>query len=98
MYCRGDKMNKVKFCLYLSIIMIVTIISLTVLNTGTTIHNKVENMTATMNNEIDAYDTEYVYIENMPSTAEEVVLEEGINGLDYTYPEIVYGDNDSWLN
>ena len=47
-------------------------------------------MNATITNEIDPYGTDYVYIENMPSTAEPVVLEEGINGLDYTYDGLNY--------
>lgn len=83
-------MNKVKFSLVLSVLMIVTIISFTILNTGTTLHNKTSNMTATITNEVDPYDTEYVYIENMPSTATPVVLEEGTNGLDYTYDGLNY--------
>ena len=77
--------KKVKFSLVLSIIMVVFIITVTILNTGTTIHNKISDMTATIINEVEPYGTDYVYIENMPSTAQPVVLEEGINGLDYTY-------------
>ena len=82
--------SKVKFCLFLSIIMIVGIITHTILNTGTTLYNNIEDMTATITNEVDPYDTEYVYIENMPSNAEPVVLVEGVNGLDYTYDGLNY--------
>ena len=82
--------NKIKFSFILSIIMIVSIIAITILNTGTTLYNKTSTMTATITNEVDPYETEYVYIENMPSTASPVVLEEGINGLDYTYDGLNY--------
>ena len=47
-------------------------------------------MTATMINEIEPYGTDYVYIENIPSTAEPIVLSEGINGLEYTYDGLNY--------
>ena len=82
--------NKVKYSFILSIIMIVSIISLTILNTGTTLYNKMGDMTATITNEVDPYDTDYVYLKNVPSTAEKVVLEEGVNGLDYTYDGLNY--------
>ena len=81
---------KVKFSLVLSIVAIILIISVTILNTGTTIYNPTGDMTATMINEIEPYGTDYVYIENIPSTAEPVVLSEGINGLDYTYDGLNY--------
>lgn len=81
---------KVKFSLALSIIAIITIITFTILNTGTTIYNPTGSMTATMINEIEPYGTDYVYIENIPSTAEPIVLSKGINGLDYTYDGLNY--------
>lgn len=83
-------MNKVKFSLGLSIIMVIAIITVTILTTGTTLYNKTGEMTATITNEVDPYGTDYVYVENMPSTAAPVVLEEGINGLDYTYDGLNY--------
>ena len=82
--------NKLKFPLILSVFMIVSIITFTILNTGTTLYNNMSDMTATMINEVDPYGTDYVYIENMPSTAEPIVLEEGVNGLDYTYDGLNY--------
>lgn len=82
--------KKVKFSLVLSIILIVTIITVTVLNTGTTLYNGIGNMTATITNEVEPYNTDYVYIENMPSTADPIVISEGINGLDYTYDGLTY--------
>ena len=82
--------GKVKISLTLTIIMIISIVTLTILNTGITINNRTSNMTATITNEVDSYDTDYVYIENVPSTADPVVLEEGINGLDYTYDGLNY--------
>ena len=83
-------MNKVKFSLFLSSLISVMIIIVTIINSGTTIYNNIGDMNATITNEIDPYGTDYVYVENMPSTAEPVVLEEGINGLDYTYDGLNY--------
>lgn len=82
--------NKVKFSMILSVILIIFIISITILNTGTTIYNRTSEMTATIVNEIDPYGTDYVYIDNIPSTADPVVLTEGVNGLDYTYDGLSY--------
>ena len=83
-------MNKVRFSLFLSSFISIMIIIVTIINSGTTIYNNIGDMNATITNEIDPYGTDYVYIENMPSTAEPVVLEEGINGLDYTYDGLNY--------
>ena len=83
-------MNKVRFSFGLSITMVIMIIVITILNTGTTIYNNIGDMNAAITNEIDPYGTDYVYVENMPSTAEPIVLEEGINGLDYTYDGLNY--------
>ena len=72
------------------IIMMVTIITVTILNSDITIYNPAPNMTATIINEVKAYETEYVYSANMPSTADPLTLVEGINGLDYTYDGLTY--------
>ena len=82
--------GKVKVSLFLSIVFIVTIITVTILNAGTTLYNPTEDKTATIINEVKPYETDYVYVENVPSTADPVVLEEGINGLDYTYDGLNY--------
>ena len=82
--------GKVKFSLILSIIIMVTIITVTIMNTGTTLYNPIGDMTATIINEVEAYGTDYIYVENMPSTAEPIVVSEGINGLDYTYDGLNY--------
>ncbi|MBR6690983.1 MAG: hypothetical protein IKL65_06590 [Bacilli bacterium] len=82
--------TKVKISLVLSIVVMVSIITLTIMNTGTTIYNPIGEMTATIINEVEAYGTDYVYVENMPSTAEPIVISEGINGLDYTYDGLNY--------
>lgn len=82
--------TKVKISLVLSIISIVSIITISILNTGITLKNPIGDMTATIMNEVEAYGTDYVYVDNMPSTAQPVVLEEGINGLDYTYNGLDY--------
>ena len=58
--------KKVKYSLVLSIILIITIITVTILNTGTTLYNNVGDMTATIINEVEPYDTDYVYNDSMP--------------------------------
>ncbi len=82
--------RKVSISLFLTIIIMITIITVTILNNGITIYNPAPNMTATILNEVKAYETEYVYNESMPSTAEPLTLVEGINGLDYTYDGLTY--------
>lgn len=82
--------NKVKFSLILSTVLIITIVTVTIVNTGTTLYNPIGDMTATIMNEVEAYGTDYVYVENMPSTADPIVISEGINGLDYTYDGLNY--------
>ena len=47
-------------------------------------------MTATIINEVEAYDVEYVYNNSIPSTADPLTLVEGVNGLDYTYDGLNY--------
>lgn len=81
---------KVKFSLVLSILIIIAIITVSILNTGTTLYNRIGSMTATITNEVEPYDTDYVYIQNIPSTADPVVIIDGINGLDYTYDGLSY--------
>ena len=78
-------MNKIKLAFVLSLIIIIAIITTTILNSGTTIYNNTSKMTATIINEVEPYDIEYVYLDNVPSNAEPLVLVEGVNGLDYTY-------------
>ena len=82
--------TKVKFSIILSTLIIVLIISVTIINKGTTLYNPTGSMTATMVNEVTPYGTDYVYVENMPSTAKPVVLEEGVNGIEYTYDGLNY--------
>lgn len=82
--------GKVKFSLVLSTVFIISIITVTILNTGVTIYSPINDMTATITNEVEPYGTDYVYVENMPSTSEPVVISEGINGLDYTYDGLNY--------
>ena len=82
--------RKVKFSLTLSILTVITIVTVTILNTGTTLSNRTKDMTTVITNEVEAYETDYVYVENIPNTADKIVLEEGINGLDYTYDGLTY--------
>jgi len=82
--------RKVSISLVLVIVIMITVITTTILNTGITINNPTPNMTATILNEVKAYETEYVYNESIPSTADPLTLVEGINGLDYTYDGLSY--------
>ncbi len=82
--------NKVKFTLFLSIMLVALIITTTILNKGTTLYNPTGYKTATITNEIKPYETEYVYSDNMSSTADPIKLVEGVNGLDYTYDGLNY--------
>ena len=76
------------FCL--SFILIIYMISKGVIRRGVTLYNPAQNMTATITNEIVPYQTDYVYNDSRPSTADPVVLEEGINGLSLTYDGLNY--------
>lgn len=78
------------FLTILGVFIMIGIIVDTILNSGITIENPVPNMTATIMNEVKAYETEYVYNPNIPNTADPFVLVQGINGLDYTYDGLTY--------
>ncbi len=80
----------VKVSLVLSILAMVSIVYVTILKTGTTLYNSNGDMTATITNEVEKYDIDYVYNSSVPSTADKVVLEEGVNGIDYTYDGLNY--------
>ena len=82
--------KKVSVSLVLTIVVMITIVTVTILNSGITINNPTPNMTATIMNEVKAYDTEYVYNVSIPSTADPLTLVEGVNGLDYTYDGLNY--------
>ena len=82
--------KKVGMSLGLFTIASVSIISMTIANSGITIKNPTPNMTATIINEVQAYETEYVYNAAMPSTADPLTLVEGVNGLEYTYDGLTY--------
>ena len=82
--------KKVSISIVITAIVMVAIITTTILNSGITIDNPTPNMTATIMNEVNAYDTEYVYNASIPSTADPLTLVEGVNGLNYTYDGINY--------
>lgn len=81
---------KVKLAIYISIISIVAILAHAALNMDVVVQNNAINKTAIISNEIDPYDTEYVYVKNRPSTADKKIIKEGVNGLRYTYDGINY--------
>lgn len=82
--------KKIKFSLVLSILIMIITITVTIRTTGVTLENPIKNMTATIVNEVDPFEITYVYNEKLPSTADPVILEEGVNGLDFTYDGLNY--------
>jgi 3D (Asp-Asp-Asp) domain-containing protein len=82
--------KKFTISLLLCIVLMITIVTTTALTRDITIHNPAPDMTATILNEVVAYETEYVYNQNIPSTADPLTLVEGVNGLDYTYDGLTY--------
>ena len=82
--------RKVKFAFISSLCTIILIITISLINKGVTIKNNINDKTATVVNEITPYETEYVYDSTLASDADQVVVEEGINGLKYTYDGINY--------
>lgn len=81
---------KLRICLSLCVITILSILTLTISNKGITITNPNINMTATVMNEIIPYTTTYVYDSSKPSDSDKEVISEGVNGLNYTYDGIDY--------
>lgn len=81
---------RIKFAVFLTIVLCAVILTHTALNRGTTIKNNAIDKTAIIVNEIEPYGTDYIYVPNRPSTAEKIVISEGINGLQYTYDGINY--------
>ena len=82
--------KKFKVSIALTLIAMISIITVSIMNNGTNINNPNSDKTATIINEVKAYETEFVYNANIPSTADPLTLVEGINGLDYTYDGLTY--------
>ena len=82
--------KKVKFMFAFTIIFVISIITSTILSKGININNPNSDKTATILNEVDKYDTEYIYDASIPSTADPLTIIEGVNGLKYTYDGLVY--------
>lgn len=82
--------KKFKVSIALTLIAMISIITVSIMNNGTNINNPNSDKTATIINEVKAYETEFVYNASIPSTADPLTLVEGINGLDYTYDGLTY--------
>lgn len=82
--------NKLKILYSLLVIMMISIITFTLVTKGTTIYNPNGSKTATIINEVIKYDTDYVYNDKVPKTADPIILKEGINGLSFTYDGLDY--------
>ena len=81
---------KIKFAIVITMFAIGFILINTALKMSITIKNNAISKTAIIANEIDPYGTQYIYVENRPSTAKNKVVSEGINGLRYTHDGINY--------
>ena len=81
---------KFKLFTILYIFAVIGIIAFALFTRGTTIKNPISNMTATAFNEVIPYETDYVYNEKMPSTADPILISEGVNGLSFTYDGLNY--------
>lgn len=82
--------KKVKLSLILFIVLSTLIIINTINKSGITIYNQSSRMTIAVINEIDTFETTYVYDSKIPSTADPITLVEGVNGLSYTYDGLKY--------
>ena len=82
--------KKFKVSLVLTLIAMISIITVSIMNNGIKIDNPNSDKTATIINEVKAYETEFVYNASIPSTADPLTLVEGVNGLDYTYDGLTY--------
>lgn len=66
------------------------IVVVTIVTDGKVISNPIQNKTATITNEIYPHNVEYIYDDNMSSEHEPIVIQEGIDGLAYTYDGLNY--------
>lgn len=82
--------KKVKIMFILTIVIMVSIVTESILSKGININNPNSDKTATILNEVDKYDTEYIYDARIPSTADPLTIVEGVNGLKYTYDGLAY--------
>ena len=81
-------LTKIIFCI--SVFSIIYILTVCIKSNHHIVNNNIENMTATITNEIIPYETVYTYNASKPTTAEPVVIEEGTNGLSLTYDGLNY--------
>lgn len=79
-----------KISIILTFLASVIIITITIFNSGTTIYNKMPEMTSAVINELEPYTTEYIYDQSIPSTSDKVVMRKGVPGLSYTYDGLTY--------
>jgi len=82
--------KKVKFIFFLTIVIMISIVTESILSKGVNIDNPNSDKTATILNEVEKYDIEYIYDPSIPSTADPLTIVEGINGLKYTYDGLSY--------
>lgn len=82
--------KKVKYSFISSLFAIILIITVSVINRGIKVKNNISEKTATIINEITPYEVEYIYDSTLAEDADQVVISEGENGLQYTYDGINY--------
>lgn len=81
---------KFKVTIIIFFVVSITIVTITILNNGITIYNMSSDMTVSVINEVDKYETTYIYDSKIPSTADPVILVDGVNGLDATFDGLTY--------
>ena len=82
--------SKFKTFYTIILVMMVSVVTESILSRGVNVLNPNSSKTATILNEVYAYETEYVYNPSMPSSADPLTLVEGVNGLNYTYDGLTY--------
>ncbi|MDO4963094.1 MAG: hypothetical protein Q4E75_03240 [bacterium] len=80
----------VRITMALSFSFIFIILAFTFNRKGMTIKNPNINKTTTTINEIVPYGIDYIYDDSMPEDADSIIVEEGVNGLSYTYDGLEY--------
>lgn len=79
-----------RFCLIGCLIVISFMICNSAISKKYKIYNPVGNMNAIVMNKIVPYETEYIYNESKPKSSEPLVVQEGVNGLSFSFDGVNY--------
>lgn len=81
---------KLKISLIVFFVASIFIVTTTILTKGITIKNPASDMTISVINEVERYETTYTYDPKIPSTADPITLVKGVNGLSATFDGLTY--------